>query len=203
MISASLEALRDELNAFVVAKAPQYLTLPPAVLSDIVTQAGESVVGSGNRADEDNIVVSLVNVDEETHGKDQVFYRENPNGTRSILNPTLQLNLYLLFSSYSGKAADERYLNCLRLLSYVARFFQLKQVFTQANTPSLPPTVEKLVVELTSPTFEEQNHLWGALGAKYMPSIVYRVRLLPIRELDEALKAPLIDEIRAEARSIL
>lgn len=202
MISMALASLRDELNAFVVARASQYLTQPPAVLSDLVDQSGDSIIEAGDRGAEDNIVISLVNVDEETAGKDQVYYRENPNGTRAVLNPTLQLNLYVLFSAYSGMAANERYSNCLRLLSYVARFFQRKHVFTQANTPGLPAEIEKLIVELMSPTFEEQNNLWGALGAKYMPSLIYRVRLLAIRELDESLEAPLIDEIQSELRNI-
>lgn len=39
-----------------------------------------------------------------------------------------------------------------------------------------------MIVELVSPTFEQQNHIWGGMGAKYMPSALYKVRLLVYRE---------------------
>ena len=39
-------------------------------------------------------------------------------------------------------------------------------------------------------TFEQQNHLWGALGAKYMPSVMYRLALVAVR--DEQIEAEVL-----------
>ena len=52
--------------------------------------------------------------------------------------------------------------------------------------------IERLVVELYSLNLEQQNHLWGYLGGKYLPSVVYKVRLVRIQE----------DAVRGEARPI-
>ncbi len=38
--------------------------------------------------------------------------------------------------------------------------------------------IEKLVFEMASITPEQLNNIWGSLGAKYMPSVVYKVRML-------------------------
>jgi hypothetical protein len=35
-------------------------------------------------------------------------------------------------------------------------------------------------VELYSLSLEQQNQLWGSLGAKYLPSAIYKVRLVVI-----------------------
>ena len=66
-------------------------------------------------------------------------------------------------------------------------------MFTSENSPGLDPRIEKLIVELYSLSFEQQHHLWGILGAKYLPSVMYRVRMITIQEAQaideqEALK---------------
>ncbi len=33
-----------------------------------------------------------------------------------------------------------------------------------------------------TPGFEKMNHLWGYLGAKYLPSVMYKVRMITIQE---------------------
>ena len=51
--------------------------------------------------------------------------------------------------------------------------------FDKADYPDLDP-IEYLIVELYSLSFEQQNQLWASLGGKYMPSVVYKVRLVVI-----------------------
>ena len=198
MIARSLSSIRNQLNAYLHAKEPDYHEQDPAIVSDLLDPEGEFVLSQLNRNQQDNIVISLINVEEETVGKNQIYYHENPDGSVSAVNPKLKVNLFVMLSAFSGGAAAQRYENCLRLLSYVLRFFQHKPLFTHANTPDLPDEVDKLTVELVSPTFEEQNHLWAALGANYMPSLVYKIRMLTIHETEEALLAPLIQEVEIQ-----
>ena len=42
---------------------------------------------------------------------------------------------------------------------------------------------------------EQQNHLWGYLGAKYLPSICYKVRMLVVQEQLGLGQQPGIGEI--------
>jgi len=46
------------------------------------------------------------------------------------------------------------------------------------NTPRLDPGVEKLTFEMESLSSEKLNNVWSTLGAKYMPSVVYKIRML-------------------------
>jgi hypothetical protein len=67
-------------------------------------------------------------------------------------------------------------------VSYVIQFFQAKNVFTPENTTELDPRVQKLIIELHPMSFEQQNYLWGMVGGKYLPSALYKFRLLVIQD---------------------
>ncbi len=57
-------------------------------------------------------------------------------------------------------------------------YFQSKNVFTRANTPGMDNRIGKLIVEMESPAANKLNNIWTTLGAKYIPSVVYKVRML-------------------------
>ena len=64
-------------------------------------------------------------------------------------------------------------------------FFQAKNVFTNDNTPALAaedPNIKKLILEFYSYSFEQMYNFWSVLGTKYLPSVLYKVRLLKIQE---------------------
>jgi hypothetical protein len=81
----------------------------------------------------------------------------------------------------------------LLALSRVIRFFQFRNVFTQDNVA--PSSIDqgtpsnaldqlssfKLIFDLYSPTMEEINHLWGTLGGKQYPFVLYTMRLLDLQ----------------------
>ncbi len=53
-------------------------------------------------------------------------------------------------------------------------------LFIQLLLPKLDPKTERLVIELYSANFGQLNHLRAMHGVKYMPSILYKVRMLMI-----------------------
>jgi hypothetical protein len=61
-------------------------------------------------------------------------------------------------------------------------FFQAKPVFTAQGSASFPRELERLSMELVSLDYALLNNLWAALGAKYLPSVVYKARMLTIQE---------------------
>lgn len=199
MIGEALQLITDELNSFLGRREPRYRNGGTAILSDLVNQQGELVITISDQSQRDNIIVTLINVEEETVGKAQLPYIRNPDRSIEIVNPEIKLNLYVLFSAFSNMAPEDRYFNCLELLSYVVRFFQYKSVFNHQNTPNLHQGIEKLTIELISPTFEQQNYLWGALGAKYLPSVLYKLRMLTIRETEESISGSLVEQIGINA----
>jgi hypothetical protein len=92
-------------------------------------------------------------------------------------NPKIFLNLFVLFAV---NKAD--YLQSLKELSLVIQFFQQKFYFDLSNSPSLDVKIDKLLMELHSLNFEQLNHLWGVLGGKYIPSVLYKMRVVGIED---------------------
>jgi hypothetical protein len=95
----------------------------------------------------------------------------------------VNLNLFILFSSYF---IDKNYPEALKFLSAVISFFQSNAVFNHSNTPDLDDRVEKLTFEIVNQDLQNQSHLWGSLGGKYLPSILYKIRMVTIQEGNEA-----------------
>ena len=173
MIRQALEGIRTELNNTLTAGA---VSNEPIVR--ILNIAGLDTT-PGN-APTDKVLMSLVNIEEETTLKNGSAYKQI-DATRTVKgNPTLFLNCYILFAINS--TAEQNYLNALLLLSRVINFFQHKRVFTPDNTPSLDAGIEKLIAEMCSLNFEQLNHLWAMLGGRYMPSALYRFRMLMIED---------------------
>jgi hypothetical protein len=90
-------------------------------------------------------------------------------------SPELTVNLYVLFSAYFSNG---NYPESLRFISFIIAFFQQKGAFNRVNTPRLDPEIDKLIFEMASISPEQLNNVWGCLGAKYMPSVIYKVRML-------------------------
>ena len=77
--------------------------------------------------------------------------------------------------------------------------------FTVANSPN-PRVVDdesladmKLILDIHTLNFEQINDLWGSLGGKQVPFVVYRTRLLELRRDAVLQAAPLIEQINEES----
>lgn len=174
MLDSTLIFLRDELNAYINLKTSSNDTL---VLSHLVGENGEFLV--------DELGMSLVNLEEDRTSQPLPRYEENPAGGIDRRLPEVKLNLYVLFAA--NWATGTNYTEALKHIAFVVTFFQSRNIFTPANSPGLPTGVEKLSAELVSLSFEQQNNLWGALGAKYLPSVLYRLRVLYLEDLTAPL----------------
>lgn len=182
MLRQALEGIRTELNNHLAASIANGDNGPIVRLMNI---AGIDL--NGGQAPTDTVMMSLVNIEEETTLKNGSAYRQIDAFTKARVNPVLYMNFYVLFAINSTN--ETNYLNALLLLSNVIGFFQHKCVFTRDNTPVLDPKIEKLIAELYSPNFEQLNHLWAMLGGKYMPSVLYRIRMLMIEDTQSELSS--------------
>lgn len=173
MIASTLKYVASEIN--------QYYDNPAApAVEEFVVLGNISRLdissGAGNADMQKKVVVSLINIEEEKTLKNNPFYVKQGESVMKR-NPTLFLNLYVLFS-----CADDDYENALIKIGRVFGFFQQQYVFTPNSNPQFPEGVEKLVFDLFSPNFEQLNHLWGILGGKYIPSVLYKMRLVAVQE---------------------
>jgi hypothetical protein len=92
-------------------------------------------------------------------------------------HPAVPLNLLLMVAAnFSGA----NYAESLKLIAHTIAFFQSRPVFDAQNSPELDRSIERLVVELEDLPTTDLSNLWGILGGHYLPSVLYRVRLLSI-----------------------
>lgn len=186
IIERSLTFIQEQLDFYLKKQAGDNSNTEKVVLSNIVKQNGEAALGP------DTVGITLVNIEEEKVGKAQKPYLKQENGYR-MHNPSIKLNLYLLFIARFGK-----YDESLKAISHIIRFFQSRNVFDRSTYPALDPSIDRLIFDLQTMSFEQMNHLWGALGAKHMPSVLYKMRMLVVE--DEEIKGDVlpIKEINIE-----
>jgi len=48
------------------------------------------------------------------------------------------------------------------------------------NTPELDPRIERLMLDIANLGIAELSNLWGVLSGKYVPSVLYRVRMVAV-----------------------
>lgn len=177
MIDTTLNFLTQEINTFLKIKnnTPNEDKI---VLSSIASESGLVIPNK-------SLGLSLINIEEERVFKEQRVAYLNENGKTQSYNPELRLNLYILITSnFQDKLKEDPtddYREGLKQLSNVILFFQSKNVFTNENSPllaSLDPNIQKIIVELYSYSFEQLYNFWSVVGTKYLPSVLYKVRML-------------------------
>lgn len=152
--------------------------------------------------DKDNvsegIYISLLYAEEEKTLRNnsymQTYYRDNNpinevEGYRKV-NPKLYMNLYVMI--VSTKAS---YQEAIKQISRIISAFQAKNVFlsnrevVNENGTTIvnefgrdKNLLDKLVFEINTLTFEQNNSLWQTLGGKIHPYIIYKVKVVAFAE---------------------
>ncbi|MDC8005347.1 DUF4255 domain-containing protein [Aureisphaera galaxeae] len=136
------------------------------------------------------ITLSIVNIEEDTVAKVPNVYLPNTTQASSVeryKNPAQNLVISLLFTSYNKEQASDKYEDGLLKLEHVIRCFQEQHVFYIDGTTEVDPTQDhiKIILDLESLKLSELNQLWSMLGNKYMPSVLYKMRMITIQHDEE------------------
>jgi len=189
MIDAALGQIASQLNQ--ALRRRFQIAEDLVVLSNILEQDGNIAAHIA-----DKLVVSLVNIEKET-----VNMRppQQSTGARAlVMRPPICLNLSVLFAANFSSA---NYPEALKFISSSIGFFQARPVIDQQNTPDLDARIEKVTLEIQNLSIMELSNLWGILSGKYMPSILYKVRMLTIDSQEISGEVPTILEPRAVAHA--
>lgn len=200
MISHALTIVVNELNAHL--HDTYNSDLPQVGLGNL---AEGFVTGGGNNGLQRNLLyLSIVNIKEEKALKNLPNRFPNESTLKVIYeNQPVFLNFLILLA-----ATHSDYSNALLVLSRAIRFFQFKNVLTHENVAPASITTSavpiqpldqlesfKFIFDLYSPTLEEVNHLWGTLGGKQYPFVLYIMRLLDLKFRVVHSESGLITEI--------
>jgi len=198
MLRTAFEFLSDELNAYIKRKdSTNFGNEDIVVLSSLMNPDGTFAV-STEGSDVSKVILTLVNLEEDRIADSQYNYQKIEDRIQ-VVNPPVNINAFVLFSVFANN-----YSTALRLLSYVMAFFQGHQVFDSDQYPQINAKVDnnkpwqkvgRLLITLHSTTFEQQNNLWAALGAKYMPNVVYKIRTISFIDYEPKMETPPITEI--------
>jgi hypothetical protein len=178
MLDIALEFVTDELNAFIAARTGSDTV--QAKLTRFPTELANKYA-----FDEGTLGITVINLEEERTMKSQLPTHAFVNGQHVVREPELKINLHTLIGA-NFKLYDE----ALKYISMVLVFFQSHPVFTPGEYPGLDPAIERLAVELLSPTYEQLNQIWGFVGTKQLPSALYRIRLVVLQDTAPAAVRP-------------
>lgn len=170
MIDRVLEHLAAHLNGhfrrnFQVAE-------DVAVVSNLQEVGGAPVVLSTNK-----LVIFLSGIE-----RDTLAHRAT-NAPRAMAGGILQsappvfLNLLVMCAAnFSGS----HYPEALKFLSSAIAFFQGNAALDHQNTPGMDPRLERLALNMENLSSQEMHSLWSIHGGRYLPSALFRVRMITL-----------------------
>ena len=169
MIDTAISHIATELNQHL--KRSFDLNEDVVVVSNILEQDGTVGTHVNNK-----IIVSLVNIEKDSVPFVQQNLANAGGANRSVVTaPPIFFNLYLMFASYFS---GNNYQEGLKFISNTISFFQSHAVFDQQNSPALDRNINKLILDVENLSMNDLSSLWGMLSGKYLPSVLYKVRMV-------------------------
>lgn len=168
MIDAALTQIAAQLNQHLRQRFQVSEDL--AVLSNLFEQNGSAVPMVANK-----LVIFLAGVE-----RDTMAHRARPQrGLNSELHQQEPVFLNLLVmcaANFSGT----NYPEALKFLSCAIGFFQATPVIDHHNAPLLDSQLERLILNIENLSSSEMHSLWGIHSGRYLPSVLYRVRMVSV-----------------------
>jgi hypothetical protein len=168
-IDTTLELIRQKLNEFFSNTDPREEDW--VILSNVVDHEGHTFEPA-----KDKVVMFLANIQHET--TISTYNRTVPvkGDQYAIVAPALYIDLFVVFFA---NFYNKNYPEGLGMISRTISFFQQNPWFTHDNLPGLDRVIDKLTFEMTNLEVTGLNYLMGLMGAKYLPSAFYKVRMIP------------------------
>jgi hypothetical protein len=171
LIGSALTYLRDKVNTH---------------LQDGETDSGQPLVVfiEGDKIDPLNIQsgrvnILVVNIEEERELRGANPYYDELS---QRINPNIPLTISALFI-----ARFNDYPTSWNYLTDIIRFFQSHPVLERADNQAqssnnMPEGIESLRCEMISLNFQQQNEVWGALRITQHPALLYKIKLITLRD---------------------
>ena len=181
MIDRALKLACGQLNAHLMRQFSVSEDL--VVLSPLSDAEGKQAPEARNR-----LVMFLVNLAQDAVPRGRV----GAMPSNLVQAQPLHLDIYFMLASAHDA---ELYGEGLKLLSAGVTFFQSFPVFSLKTTPEMPAGLTQLSFELSNLRSEELGQLWGNLGGRYVPSVMYKMRSVvvdgaAVQEVEPLVRAP-------------
>jgi hypothetical protein len=146
--------------------------------------------GSVPKPNQNKLVISMINIAQETNRQFYVRNQRLADGSFSNVRRPERYNIDLLVSS-----SFDDYTETLKFLNSGIQFFQINPVVNSSSYSNLPEGIDRLEFEVEKISYFEMHNLWSAMGAKYVPSVIYKMRLITIEsENTQGFVAPVTNQ---------
>jgi len=155
-----------------------------------------------------SMILSIVNIEDDKTLKNQSLYKEysgNGNSIEKYKKPAQNLILSLLFTSYNKN--QTKYAEGIDKLEYIIKCLQQNNVFYYDDTNFFEQTeisenqaksMNKIILDLVSLKSDQLNQMWSYLGSKYMPSVLYSMRMIRVQNENNLPTDPVIDKAKIQ-----
>lgn len=182
MINKALQFTNDILDQFLRNRFG--LTESKVILNNLIENSGAIPLVNQNK-----VVISLINIEKETSKPFYIRNKRLENGSYADVNPAERYNLDLLIS---GNFDD--YNETLKFINAVILFFQINVAVDASSFSSIPAGLSKLEFEIEKIGYHQMHSLWTAMGAKYQPSVIYKLRLVTIQGNEAEGFTPMVSQ---------
>jgi hypothetical protein len=146
---------------------------------------------------QNKIVLSVINMEHETYMKSHNHYMTDGGESFGKVAPPVNLNIYILVSANYD---SENYLEGLKMLSSVITTFQSQPYFIKQEHPDMQEPLSKLTLEIMNLPVNEHSNIWSGIGAKYVPSILYKMRMITLADAKIRKEIPGITGLEGETK---
>ena len=168
MINMAVQLLAGQLNQYL--RRTYDLNEDVVVISNLADLDGSVAPNVNNK-----MVVFLTSIEKDSVPFRQVMPGQVEGQRLPESRSPIYLNLQIMMAAnFNGN----NYPDALKFISSTIIFFQRHSLFNHQVTPELDERIEKLFLEVENLTIQDLSNLWGTLGGKYIPSVLYKVRVV-------------------------
>lgn len=190
MIANVLNFIKTITEDYLVDQLGNALGNEKIVLTTFVNDAGVTQIPV------ERMGLSLLNIEQERtfRAGPMPQIKQATTGTpdqAAFLKKPIDVNLQLIFT-----ANFSNYEESLKHISMVIQCFQSQTdlAFQPTNLGEGQDPIP-LQMEINTLPLEQQHYIWSMIGLRYLPSVVYRLRMLRIQESNSTIIKPVITSI--------
>jgi len=162
---AALQYTTDVLNKYFGSVFAQ--SGPVVVLGNLVQPDGSVATANDNR-----VIITLVNIELTTKKAPIALGNRQSPGTAAAAS-TPNYRLYILMSAHFSN-----YTEGLKYLDKGIEFFTNSPILDAAADTNMPAGIAMIEFAVENLSYEQIQSVWAASGARYQPSVVYRLNII-------------------------
>lgn len=175
MIDKVLDFLQQTAQSYIAGQLPGPFAEQKVVLTNFVDDAGKTQIPL------ETVGLSLLNIEQERTfrarpmGQLESQSKNTPKVVDFVHRP-VDLNLQLMFT-----ANFSNYSESLKHIGFIIQCFQVQpRLLLSAEDPEQDKL--QLLMEINTLPLEQQHYIWSMVGLRYLPSVVYRLRMIRIQD---------------------